>query len=303
MLSRRDFLRRSGAALAAAPFLSASSVFASPVASFEPLRRGVGTFTQRGGTIGWLIRDDALVVVDTQSPESATACWTGLQDRASSSMADLVINTHHHGDHTGGNPVFAEHTERIVAHQNAPVFQRRSAEQNGSVDEEVFASETFNGEWKERVGDETVRLRYYGPAHTGGDAVIHFEQANVVHVGDLVFNRVYPFIDIPGGASTVGWIDTLEQIHTDFTDDTIFIFGHGGPAGITGSREDLLVMRDFLAGLLEYVETQTAAGASLSEMSDREALPGLESHHTEGWPIGLAGCIRAVYREQLGTAE
>ena len=303
MLSRRDFLRRSGAAIAVAPFLSAASFFPSTAASFETLRRGVGTFTQRGGTIGWLVRDGALVVVDTQSPESAEACWAGLQERSNRSMADLVINTHHHGDHTGGNPVFAEYTDRLVAHQNSRVFQQRSAEQSDSMDSQVFPNETYDGSWSADVGDETVRLHYYGPGHTGGDSVVHFERANVVHMGDLVFNRVYPFIDIPGGASTVGWIDTLEQVHADFTDDTIFIFGHGASAGITGNREDLLAMRDFLYGLLEYVETQTAEGASLEEMSDREVLPGLESHNADGWPIGLAGCIRAVYREQLGTAE
>ena len=289
--------------MAVAPFLSAASFVPSAAMNFEPLRRGVGTFTQRGGTIGWLVRDGALVVVDTQSPSSAEACWTGLQERSSRSTADLVINTHHHGDHTGGNPVFAEHTDRLVAHQNVPVFQRRSAEQRARWREQVFANETYDGSWSADVGDETIRLHYYGPAHTGGDSVVHFEQANVVHMGDLVFNRVYPFIDIPGGASTVGWIDTLEQVHADFTDDTLFIFGHGASAGITGSREDLLAMRDFLSGLLEYVQTQTAAGASLEEMSDREALPGLESHNAEGWPIGLDGCIRAVYREQRGTAE
>jgi glyoxylase-like metal-dependent hydrolase (beta-lactamase superfamily II) len=303
MLSRRSFLRLSGAALAATPF--ARFAAASPSnGTFETLRRNVGTYTQQGGTIGWLASDDALVVVDTQSPDPARACWSGLQERTSRSTIDAVINTHHHGDHTGGNGVFAPHAERIVAHQNVPVFQRRSAEQRGNADAQTYADETFNTEWSADFGDETVQVTYFGPAHTGGDAVIHFQNANVVHVGDLVFNRVYPFIDIPGGASTVGWIDALEQLHDAYTDDTIFIFGHGAPShGITGDRSDLLAMRDFLSGLLEFVQQGIADGQPLATLADRTVLPGFEEHNLDGWPISLASCLRAVYREQKGTAE
>lgn len=303
MLSRRSFLRLTGAAMAAAPF---AGLARSPTAAgtFEPLRRNVGTYTQSGGTIGWLASDDALVVVDTQYSETAPDCWSGLQERSARSTIDAVLNTHHHGDHTGGNGAFQPHAERIVAHQNVPVFQRRSAQQSDNAADQVYASETFHTTWSADIGDETVRAVYYGPAHTGGDAVIHFEKANVVHVGDLVFNRAYPFIDVPGGASTVGWIDALEQIHDTYTDDTIFIFGHGAPQhGITGSRDDLLAMRDFLSGLLEYVQTGISEGTPLSELADRTTLPGLESHHAEDWPISLSGCIRTVYREQKGTAE
>lgn len=303
MLSRRSFLRLTGAALASAPL--AGFARSSPAdGTFQTLRRNVGTYTQSGGTIGWLAANDALVVVDTQSNETAADCWTGLQERAARSAIDVVLNTHHHGDHTGGNGTFEPHADRIVAHQNVPVFQRRSAQQSGNEADQVYADETFHTTWRAEIGDEIVRAVYYGPAHTGGDAIIHFEKANVVHMGDLIFNRVYPFIDVPGGASTVGWIDALEQIHDTHTDDTIFIFGHGSSEhGITGSRDDLLVMRDFLSGLLEYVQAGISEGTPLSELADRTTLPGLESHYVEDWPIGLSGCIRTVYREQKGTAE
>ena len=101
---------------------------------------------------------------------------------------------------------------------------------------------------------EVVALKYYGPAHTGGDSVVTFEKANVVHMGDLVFNRRHPFIDRPGGASSAGWITVLEQAVADHQDDTIYIFGHAGQGfPVTGSKADLLYMRDYLSALLDYV--------------------------------------------------
>ncbi len=262
---------------------------------FTALRQGVGFFTQRGGTIGWLATDDAMVVVDTQFPESAPDCWTGLQERGTPPL-DLVINTHHHGDHVGGNGVFAQHTDRLLAHANVPDLMRAAAED----DEEVgtVPTDTFEDEWSESVGSERLTLRHYGPAHTGGDAVVFFESANVVHVGDLVFNRAYPFIDVDGGASSTNWIDILETLHGALDDDTIVIHGHGNPEyGVSGGREDLLVMRNFLTALNEYVSKQRQAGASLEEMKQKEVLDGFEAFNFD-WGLSLADCIEAVYREQ-----
>jgi glyoxylase-like metal-dependent hydrolase (beta-lactamase superfamily II) len=294
MHSRRTFLRRLGTAFAAAPFLSTVAPTLAQADGFDTLRAGVGTFTQRGGTIGWLLTDDGLVVVDTQYPESAPDCWNGLRDRSESPLA-MVINTHHHGDHVGGNGVFAQYTDRLVAHANVPDLMRASAEEEA---EPTYPTETFEDTWSETVGDETLTLRSRGPAHTGGDATIVFENANIVHVGDLVFNRAYPFIDVGGGADSKNWISSLETIHDALDDDTIVIHGHGNPEfGPTGGREDLLVMRDFLTALNEYVTQQRQAGASLEEMKQKEVLEGFEAFDFD-WALSLADCIEAVYREQ-----
>jgi alkyl sulfatase BDS1-like metallo-beta-lactamase superfamily hydrolase len=116
-----------------------------------------------------------------------------------------------------------------------------------------------------------------------------------------VFNRVYPFIDIDGGALTTNWISTLETLHDTFDDDTIVIHGHGAPdAGITGGREDLLVMRDFLAGLNEFVAQALEEGQSIDEIADQEQLPGFEEYARADWPLPLEACLRAVHREQTG---
>jgi glyoxylase-like metal-dependent hydrolase (beta-lactamase superfamily II) len=299
MLSRRDFLRLTGATAAASPWLTTLFQSAAQDAgTFRSMRRNVGIYRQRGGTIGWLINDGGMVVVDTQFPESARACWAGMQERGDGPLA-YAINTHHHGDHTGGNPVFKPEAGALVAQARVPELQRQSAEESGTVDQQAFAETTFEETWTAEVGDETLRLEHYGPAHTGGDAIIHFQKANIVHMGDLIFNRVYPYIDVGGGASTEGWIGALEAIHDTYDDDTQFIFGHGPSNDMaTGTRDDLLVMRDFLSALSEYVRSQRNAGASLEEMKQKDVLEGFEAFDREDWSLQLGQCIQFVYNDQ-----
>lgn len=299
MRSRREFLHHFGIGLAALPALTHLSGWRIRPEGFESLRRGVGTYRQRGGTVGWLINDSGLVVIDTQYPESASKCWTGLQNRTNNRL-DLVINTHHHMDHVGGNGVFAEHTDEILAHENVPDLMRASGEDDDS-DSKTYPTKTFSETWSETIGDEILNVHFRGPAHTGGDAVVRFENANIVHVGDLVFNRAYPFIDVDGGANSQHWIETLETLHDSMDDETIVIHGHGNPKfGVTGGRDDLLVMRDFLAALNEYVTRRRQAGASLDEMKQKSVLDGFEAFDFD-WGLSLGDCIQAVYREQTAS--
>ena len=124
-----------------------------------------------------------------------------------------------------------------------------------------MANATFVNAWQEDVGGEMMALKYYGAAHTSGDAVLTFVKANAVHMGDLVFNRMHPFIDRPAGASIANWITVLERTVADHRNDTVYIFGHGSPKfGVTGSRADLLYMRDYLTALLEFVRGEIKAG-------------------------------------------
>ena len=275
-LSRRQFVARTAVAAAALPFLSPlAAARPSRRAEFLPLRRGVGAFTDRGGTIGYLQRPDALVAVDTQFPDSARTFLDGLDGSARG--LDLLVNTHHHGDHTAGNAVLAPVAARHVAHVAVPGLQRASAVRSGSLDAQRYPSETFERTWSADVGDEVVALHYFGPAHTCGDAVVHFERADVVHMGDLVFNRRQPYIDAGAGALTTSWIELLETVHGRFSDATQFIFGHAGEgAGITGTRAELLSMRDFLTALNAAVAARLAAGETAAQM-DQMTIPGFEA--------------------------
>jgi glyoxylase-like metal-dependent hydrolase (beta-lactamase superfamily II) len=278
--NRRRFLTTSSFALAAAT-VDLSKLFAQaapaaqagqaappvPQTAFTPLRGTVGYFTGQGGTIGYHISKSGVVVVDAQMPVTAKICLDGIKERDGGRPIDILVNTHHHADHTGGNPVFKESVKKILAHANVPDLQRAAAARQAAArpgapaPEIVVANATFTNTWEEDIGGERLALKYYGPAHTSGDAVVTFQKANIVHMGDLVFNRVHPYIDRPAGASIANWIKVLEGTVADHKNDTTYIFGHGSPKfGATGSRADLLYMRDYLAALLEFVRGEIKAG-------------------------------------------
>jgi glyoxylase-like metal-dependent hydrolase (beta-lactamase superfamily II) len=315
-MNRRTFLLRS-AGLAAAGLFSRTLLHAQnpaptvgsnaagakpavppgpPITEFKPLRRNTGIFSGRGGTIGWLASPSALIVIDTQFPDTAAACLAGLPGRDGRTL-DVVLNTHHHFDHTSGNPIFKPAARKIVAQANVPKLQFAAAEKSGDLEKQVFADTTFAEVWRHDCGDEVLTAQYFGPAHTNGDAVMTFEKANVVHMGDLVFNRLYPYIDRPAGASVRGWVKRLEEVHENFPADAIYIFGHGSSKfGVTGGRDDLLVMRDLLNAMLGHVQKGLDAGKTKEQIAALDNLPGFPDFHVPA-PNRLPSILGTVYDE------
>src|SRR5205085_910945 len=118
----------------------------------------------------------------------------------------LLINTHHHGDHTAGNISFKGLVEHVLAHENSLKNQKEVAIKNKNDDKQLYPDQTFTDTWCQKVAKEKICLYYYGAGHTNGDAIIHFENDNIVHMGDLVFNRRHPFVDRSAGANIKSWI-------------------------------------------------------------------------------------------------
>jgi len=207
------------------------------------LQGNVGYFTERGGTIGWMIEDGHVVVVDTQFPEQSQHVVDSLMSNGGNHI-DLLINTHHHGDHTAGNVIYNDLTDRIVAHENSKKNQMANAQKRGSEDKQLYPNELFSDTWSTKVGSETITMDYFGAAHTDGDAITHFENANVVHMGDLIFNRRFPYMDKSAGASIENWIAVLDKALNKFDTETKFIFGHSdNDFDITGGKEDIKAFR------------------------------------------------------------
>jgi glyoxylase-like metal-dependent hydrolase (beta-lactamase superfamily II) len=208
----------------------------------------------------------------------------GLQERSKNRGVDVLINTHHHGDHTGGNVAFKGVAKRVLAHERALELHKEVASRPGRggqpTAEQLFADRTFTDVWREQIGDEWVRAKFYGRAHTSGDAVITLERANVAHMGDLMFNRRHPVVDRPAGASMANWIVVLEAAMRDHTSDTVYIFGHGGMnQPVTGPAAELVHFRDYLTALLAFVKAERAAGKSREEiLAIRDPLKGFEAH-------------------------
>ena len=274
--NRRQFLASSSLAAAASAIdlralfaMAPQAAPAPPQTAFTAVRGSIGYFTGQGGTIGWHIDKKSVVVVDSQYPASAKTCLDAVNARTASRPLDYLVNTHHHADHTGGNPIFRPAAKKILAQVNVPRLQMEAAARAAQAaqpgqppqPEQVVADTTFEKTWSASVGDEKMSLRYYGPAHTGGDSVVTFEKANVAHVGDLVFNRRHPYIDRPGGASIANWIKVLDGTVADHDNGTIYIFGHAGPNfPATGGKADLLYMRDYCSALLDFVRGEMKAG-------------------------------------------
>ena len=310
-MHRREFIAMSSAVLAGAPWRAGEGAQAqqpaqqppAPQPRFEAIRRDVGYFTARGGTIGWFIGKEAVVTVDTQFPDTARLCVDGLRERAGGRGIDLAFNTHHHGDHTSGNGVFKESAKKLVAHARVPELQKGAVVQapaGGAPPPAapVVADTTFEDKWAETVGSERVTARHYGPGHTGGDAVIHFEKAQVVHMGDLFFHELHPRVDRPSGASIRNWMRTLETVTKEMDAATIYIAGHARPGlPVTTGRKELLRLRDYFDAVLKTTQQAIAKGQSKEELSSLAALPGFETHQGSGTILTLAGVLGAAYDE------
>ena len=296
LLARSPLLGQAPAATPTVPVMTPAGPATKLVTEFRPLRRGVGLFTGRGGTIGWLSNPDALVVVDTGYPEAAAICLADLPGRSGRTL-DVVLNTHHHHDHTGGNGVFKPAARTIVAQAHVPELMFAAAKEAGTLSKQTYPDTTFTDQWRRDFGDEVVSARYFGPAHTRGDVIIHFEKANVVHLGDLMFNRIYPVIDRPGGASIHGWITRLEEAVKTYPVDAIYIFGHGNPKfGVTGGHAEIRLFRDFLTALLAYVQQGIAAGKTKAEIVALANFPGFDDLHAP-LPNRLQGNLSVAYDE------
>jgi glyoxylase-like metal-dependent hydrolase (beta-lactamase superfamily II) len=302
LINRRRFIFTSSAALAAGavhglPAIGQAPQTPPPAPRFEDLRGGVGVFTMRGGTIGYYVSPDGVVVIDSQYADTAPLCLEGVKQRAARPI-DVLFNTHHHADHTGGNKVFRPAVKKIVAHARVPELQRMAAVQAKTEDQQVYADATFTNTWTESIGRETIAAKHYGPGHTGGDAVITFERANVVHMGDLMFHRIQPRIDRPAGASVVNWVKTLEQVVTAHGNDTRYIYGHAAPGvAVTGSKADLLAFRDYLSAALDHVRRQIAAGAAKDAIVGLDALPGFPDVAPLGGRLTASHLLEAVFEE------
>ena len=243
--------------------------------STELIRNNVGMFHGRGGTIGWLINKEGIAVVDSQFPEFANK-MIGFIEEKSDKGIDFLFNTHHHGDHTAGNISFKNKAAKVVAHANSKINQEKTASSRGNTAEQLLPDTTFADSWTGKAGDESITLTYFGAAHTNGDAVVHFENANVAHVGDLVFNRRHPYIDRPAGANIDHWITVLSDIRKHYDKDTIFICGHAGNGyEVKCNMEDLKAKEDYLEKLLKVVKAQVKAGKTEEQVLALTEIPGV----------------------------
>lgn len=257
------------------------------------LTNELGIFSERGGTIAFLLSKKDIIVVDAQFPDTATHLIDELKKKSDKPFS-LLINTHHHGDHTAGNISFKGIAKHVLAHENSKKNQETVAIAQKTEDKQLYPDQTYTNTWCQKFGKEKICLYYYGAGHTNGDSLIHFEKANIVHMGDLMFNRRHPFVDRGAGANMKNWMEVLNKTTNKFDSKTKYIFGHAAEGyDVTGSAEDLKKFGDYLGRVLEFADKEIKSGKSKEEILKNTGLPG----ETEWKGDGFNRPLQAAYEE------
>jgi len=277
---RNSFFTTAGLLLAQKNLLA--SFFQEPAWKIKMLNKESGIFTEKGGTILFTYTKDGIVVVDAEFPEQSKHLIDELK-KQNDQPFQLLINTHHHGDHTSGNISFKGIVPHVLAHANSKTNQGISAQKNKTEDKQLYPDQTYTYTWCQNIGKENFCLYYFGAGHTNGDSLVHLEKANIVHMGDLVFNRRHPFVDRSAGASMKNWITVLDKAIEKFNKKTTYVFGHAADGyEVTGTAEDLKAFRNYLDKTLVFVEGEIKAGKSKDEIIKATSIPGAEEWKGDG---------------------
>jgi cyclase len=243
--------------LALAAPVAAPQDFSGVEVVATPIRDNLYLITGRGGNIVASTGDDGTFLVDDQYAPLTERIQAAL-DEITDRPVRFVINTHWHGDHVGGNENFAEAGAVIVAHEN--VRSRMSSDQfMATFDVMVPAAPpkalpvvTFTEGVSLHLNGDDVRVIHVAHAHTDGDALVHFKRANVLHMGDIFFHGLYPFIDLGSGGGIHGMIAAVGRGLELADEDTLVVPGHGplsNRAELAAYGEMLALFRDRIAAL------------------------------------------------------
>ena len=203
-----------------------------------------------GGNIGVSVGNDGILIVDDQFAPLAEKIRTALE-KLSQNRLRFVINTHWHGDHTGGNEVFGE-TATIVAQSNV----RKRLAANEKLRRLALPVITFDETLSVHFNGEEIKAIHYPQGHTDGDGIIWFKTSNVVHLGDHMMTGVFPYIDTTSGGSLDGWIKNIAAIIPTLPADIKIIPGHGRLATL----DDLKQLHKAVVDSTAFIRQQLAAG-------------------------------------------
>ena len=206
-----------------------------------------------GGNIGVSVGDDGVFVIDDQyadlTPKIVAAIKT-LSDKP----IEFLVNTHHHGDHTGGNENLYKLGATIIAHDNVRERLKKTSNHSGAMSpKEALPVITFNDKLNVFTNGEQVSIYHVENAHTDGDALLYFTESNVLHTGDLYFNGMYPYIDLSSGGTVNGYIAAIKHSLTLINDETKIIPGHGKLSNKKEYQDNLTMLETLKANVLAEI--------------------------------------------------
>jgi cyclase len=277
--------------------------FSQVVIETQKLAEGVYMLTGAGGNIGVCAGTDGTVVVDDQFAPLTPKIQEALA-RLNAKPANFVINTHWHGDHTGGNENFGKAGALIVAHDN--VRKRMNEKQVSAFfkretppsPKEALPVVTFSADATLHYNGETIHVFHIANAHTDGDGLVYFRNANVLHMGDTFFNGMYPFIDGDSGGGIEGMIRAADQVLGMVGPETKIIPGHGPLA----TRADLEAFRGMLATLRDRIAKLIRDGKSLEQAMAERPTQDLDATWGKGF-FKPDNVVQMVYLDLKRTVK
>ena len=224
-----------------------------------------------GGNIGVSAGPDGLLIVDDQFLPLADKIKAALKGISREGKLAFVVNTHWHGDHTGGNRAFGK-TATIIAQSNVRKRLATPQDRGGRMSEaspkEALPVVTFEDGVTIWFNGEEIQVVHVPSGHTDGDAIVYFKSANVVHMGDQFFNGMFPFIDLNSGGDLAGYVKNVADVVAKIPSDAKIIPGHGELA----TAADLRNFHAMLAKTTDYVRAEIAKGLTL-EQAKQAGLP------------------------------
>jgi glyoxylase-like metal-dependent hydrolase (beta-lactamase superfamily II) len=233
----------------------------------QKVAEGIYMLTGSGGNMGLSIGDDGAYLIDDQYAPLTTKILAAIKQLTPDPVR-FVVNTHYHGDHTGGNENMGQAGALLVAHElvrrrmSTGTFQEVFDREVPPSPEDALPVVTFTDAVTFHWNGDEIRVFFVGPAHTDGDSIIHFVKANVFHLGDTLFNGTYPFIDVSAGGRIDGMIAAADRVLKVADDETRLIPGHGPLA----TKADLQAFRDMLSTVRDRIAKLKAEGKSKEEI-------------------------------------
>ncbi len=232
----------------------------------EQLAPGVAMLTGSGGNIGVSYGEDGTVLIDDQFAPLTPKIQTAITALGAGPVKYL-INTHWHGDHSGGNENFGKAGAIIMAHDNVRVRmaapQTRGGRTTPASPKVALPVITYADGVKLHLNGEEVQIIHVSPAHTDGDSLVWFTKSNVIHMGDLFFLGIsFPFVDTDSGGDVRGVVKAAERALALINDQTKVIPGHGALA----TKADLKAYRDMVAGIIGKVEAGIKQKKTLAQI-------------------------------------
>jgi len=266
---------------------------APPSITLVPVAGPVYMVEGGGGNIGVVADDAGLFMIDAMFEGTAGAVREAVKSLPGGGRVRVLVDTHWHADHTDGNKAFGSGAA-IIAHENVRALLARDQTLMGGVTKALPAAAlpdiTFADKVTAYAGGQEIRLVHFPHAHTDGDTVAFFDGLKVVHMGDMFFNGMFPFLDVANGGDIESWVRDLDAILAGLPAGVKIIPGHGP----LGGAAELKAFRNMLAESADFVRGMMKAGKTLDEIKAAAVPASLEP-----WAKGFMNAPRwleLVYR-------